>query len=453
MNEVTYQVAPGGHLSGTVRVPGDKSISHRAVMFASLADGTSDVRGFLAGEDCLCTMKAFQAMGVRIDALAPTHLRVHGVGLHGLKAPAQALDLGNSGTSMRLMSGLLAGQKFATTLIGDESLSRRPMRRIVDPLRQMGAQIETTEKGTAPLRISPVAALKSIRYRSPVSSAQVKSGILLAGLYADGTTEVTEPEPSRDHTERMLRAFGVEVDAEPGRAALRGGQKLRATDIEVPADISSAAFFMVSAAIVPGSDIVLNAVGVNPTRDGVIEILRRMGADIELLDRRQFGGEPVADIRVRGPARLRGIEIGGDLVALAIDEMPAVFVAAAVAEGETLVTGAEELRVKESDRIAAMCDGLKTLGASAEARPDGALIRGGRFGGGTVDSRGDHRIAMSFAMAALRAEGAIRILDCANVNTSFPGFAELASGAGLKIDVTVTPAHPSPGPSGKGAGA
>jgi 3-phosphoshikimate 1-carboxyvinyltransferase len=434
MKEVTYEVASGSHLSGMVRVPGDKSISHRAVMFASLADGVSEVRGFLTGEDCLCTMKAFQAMGVQIESLGETQLRIHGVGMHGLREPAGPLDLGNSGTSMRLMSGLLAGQRFPTTLIGDESLSKRPMRRIVDPLRQMGAQIETTEKGTAPLHIKPCAGLTGIHYDSPVSSAQVKSGILLAGLYANGITEVVEPEPSRDHTERMLRSFGVQVDAEPGRAALRGGQKLKAADVEVPADISSAAFFMVGAAIVPGSDLTLTAVGVNPTRTGVIDILRRMGVQIDLLNPRHFGGEPVADLRVVAPAKLRGIEIGGDLVALAIDEMPAVFVAAACAEGETLVTGAEELRVKESDRIAAMCDGLSALGCVAEPRADGALIKGSnKLGGGVVNSRGDHRIAMSFAMAALRAEAVISILDCANVNTSFPGFAALARRAGLRI--------------------
>lgn len=433
MKEVTYEVAPGGRLSGQVRVPGDKSISHRAVMFASLADGISEVRGFLTGEDCLCTMKAFQAMGVQIESLGDTHLRIHGVGMHGLRAPTQPLDVGNSGTSMRLMAGLLAGQRFASTLTGDESLSKRPMRRIVDPLRLMGAQIETTDKGTAPLHIKPTGGLNGICYASPVSSAQVKSGILLAGLYASGVTEVTEPEPSRDHTERMLRSFGVMVEAEPRRAALRGGQKLQATDIEVPADISSAAFFMVGAAIVPGSELTLAAVGVNPTRIGVIEILRRMGVQIDLLNPRNFGGEPVADMRVVAPQTLRGIEIGGDLVALAIDEMPAIFIAAACAEGETLVTGAEELRVKESDRIAAMCDGLAVIGGRADARPDGALILGGRLGGGVVHSSGDHRIAMSFAMAALRAEAPIAILDCANVNTSFPGFAALARRAGLHI--------------------
>jgi 3-phosphoshikimate 1-carboxyvinyltransferase len=433
MKEVTYEVIAGGRLSGMVRVPGDKSVSHRAVMFASLADGVSEVHGFLTGEDCLCTMKAFQAMGVQIEMLGETHLRVHGVGLHGLREPTRVLDLGNSGTSMRLMAGLLSGQSFPVTLTGDESLSKRPMRRIVDPLRQMGAVIEATEQGTAPLKIHPSGGLTGIRYESPVSSAQIKSGVLLAGLYASGTTEVNEPEPSRDHTERMLRSFGIQIEASPGRAALRGGQHLRATEIEVPADISSAAFFMVGAAIVPGSELTLTAVGINPTRTGVIDILRRMGVQIELQNQRHFGAEPVADLHVVAPPKLRGIEIGAELVALAIDEMPAVFIAAACADGETLVTGAAELRVKESDRIAAMCDGLRALGNSAEARPDGALIRGSSLHGGIVHSRGDHRIAMSFAMAGLRASAPVTILDCANVSTSFPGFAQLARRAGLKI--------------------
>lgn len=429
---LTYVVQPGGQLSGSLRVPGDKSISHRAVMFGSLAEGVSEVTGFLTGEDCLCTMKAFQAMGVRIEQLGPTHLRVHGVGLHGLKAPAGPLDLGNSGTSMRLMSGLMAAQAFETTLIGDNSLSKRPMRRIVDPLRQMGATIATTEKGTSPLKFSAASGLKAISYDSPVASAQVKSGILLAGLYANGKTEVREPEASRDHTERMLRGFGVEVEATPGYASVSGGQRLKATNIEVPADISSATFPMVAAAIVPGSDLLLTAVGINPTRTGIIEILRRMGTRIDLTNERLFGGEPVADIRVRG-GQLQGIAIGGDLVASAIDEFPAVFVAAACASGTTVVTEAEELRVKESDRIAAMCDGLTALGVSAIAQPDGAIITGGGIGGGTVDSKGDHRIAMSFAIAGLRATGAITILDCANVNTSFPGFVSLMSNAGLQV--------------------
>ncbi|HUR40578.1 MAG TPA: 3-phosphoshikimate 1-carboxyvinyltransferase [Verrucomicrobiae bacterium] len=430
---VTFKVSPGGSLTGRVRVPGDKSISHRAVMLGAIASGTTEVIGFLDGEDCLSTMQAFQSMGVAIERPAPTTLRVHGAGLRGLKAPAGPLDLGNSGTSMRLMSGLLCGQPFATTLIGDESLSRRPMKRIIEPLSRMGARIQA-EDDHAPLKIQPVAGLKGIRYESPVASAQVKSGVLLAGLYASGRTEVTEPEASRDHTERMLRAFGVTVDAEPGRAALEGGQALKAARIEVPADISSATFFMVGAAIAPGSDVTLVDVGVNPTRIGIIEILRRMGADVDLGATRLLGGEPVADIRVRGRP-LAGIEIGGNLVASAIDEFPAVFVAAASARGETVVTGAAELRVKESDRIQTMCEGLWRLGISAQPRTDGARISGGRLRGGVIDSRGDHRVAMSFAMAALRAEAPITILDCANVDTSFPGYAALAAGAGLAIGV------------------
>jgi len=445
VNRIDYVAKPGGKLSGKVRVPGDKSISHRAVMFGAVADGVTEITGFLDGEDCLCTANAFAAMGVCIERLAATHLRVHGVGLQGLKAPSAPLDLGNSGTSMRLMSGLLCGQAFSTTLKGDVSLSKRPMRRIVEPLRQMGARIVTTQAGTAPLYIEPSYGLNGISYSSPVSSAQVKSGILLAGLYAQGRTEVFEPEPSRDHTERMLRAFGVQVEAEPGRAALWGGQRLTAANIEVPADISSAAFFLVGAALVPGAELVLSTVGVNPTRTGIIDILRLMGVEIELKNPRELGGEPVADLHVRAPAQLRGVPIGHDLVALAIDEMPAVFVAAACAKGETVVTGAAELRVKESDRIAAMCDGLTALGVEVEARPDGARIVGGEpkkpetaiFSGGTIDSHGDHRIAMSFAMAALRAKAPIRILDCANVNTSFPGFVSLASQAGLHLSEAV----------------
>ncbi len=433
MSAVTFEVQPGGALSGAVRVPGDKSISHRAVMLGSLAEGTTSVTGFLNGEDCLSTMKAFQAMGARIEQVADTGLKVHGVGLHGLKAPAQALDLGNSGTSMRLMAGLMSAQNFATTLTGDESLSRRPMKRIIEPLSQMGARIEAQD-GHAPLHISPAQRLNAISYRSPVSSAQVKSGVLLAGLYAAGRTEVLEPAPSRDHTERMLRSFGVEVEAEPGRAALRGGQKLKGAEIEVPADISSATFFMVGAAIAAGSDVTLTRVGINPTRSGILEILQRMGAQIEVLHERALGGEPAADIRVRG-SDLKGIDIGEDLVALAIDEFPAVFIAAAFARGVTRVSGAAELRVKETDRIQTMCEGLWALGISAQPKPDGVTICGGRMRGGTVNSRGDHRVAMSFAMAALRAEQPIRILDCANVATSFPGFERLAQAAGLSIQV------------------
>lgn len=428
---LNWIVHSGGRFSGSVRVPGDKSISHRSVMLGSLATGVTEVSGFLDGEDCLCTMKAFQSMGVRIERLSDTRLRVHGVGLRGLKAPGAPLDLGNSGTSMRLMSGLMAAQAFPTTLVGDASLSRRPMKRVIEPLAKMGARIDSQE-GRAPLLISPVSGLRGISHVSKVASAQVKSCILLAGLYAEGRTEVSEPEASRDHTERMLRAFGVEVDARHGHAAVSGGQTLTGTNIPVPADISSAAFFMMAAAIVPGAEIVLVDVGVNPTRTGVIDILRAMGASIELENPRTFGGEPVADIRVRGQG-LRGIAVDPALVASAIDEFPALFVAAACAEGETLVTGAEELRVKESDRIQTMVDGLVALGIEAVATPDGARIRGGTLSGGQIHSHGDHRVAMSFAMGALRASGAIRILDCANVSTSFPGFAALAATAGLSI--------------------
>lgn len=430
-SRIDWTVAPGGMPAGTVRVPGDKSISHRSVMLGSLAEGRTEVTGFLDGEDCLCTMKAFQAMGVRIERLSETSLRVHGVGLHGLRAPAHPLDLGNSGTSMRLMSGLLAAQKFESTLVGDASLSKRPMRRVTDPLARMGARIESSE-GKAPLRIHPVPRLHAIAHESKVASAQVKSCILLAGLYAEGRTEVREPETSRDHTERMLQAFGVTVETGPGLAALHGGQTLRGTTIPVPADISSAAFFLLAGAIVPGSDLLLTDVGINPTRTGVIDILRAMGANIEVLNARTFGGEPVADLRVRGQG-LKGIAVDPARVASAIDEFPAIFVAAACAEGETLVTGAEELRVKESDRIATMVDGLVALGIDAVATPDGARIRGGQLKGGQIDSHGDHRVAMSFAMAALRASAPIRILDVANVNTSFPGFAKLAALCGLQF--------------------
>jgi 3-phosphoshikimate 1-carboxyvinyltransferase len=333
---------------------------------------------------------------------------------------------------MRLLCGLLAGQEFTVILTGDSSLSGRPMKRVIEPLTQMGAEILSTEKGTAPLEIQPNGRLSSIDYRLPMASAQVKSCVLLAGMYADGETCVTEPASTRDHTERMLAGFGYEVRREGPRACLSGGGKLIGCRIEVPADISSAAFFLVGAAIADGSDVTLEHVGVNPTRDGVINILRQMGADIQVMNERSVGGEPVADIRVRSSG-LRGIKIPEEQVPLAIDEFPAIFIAAACAQGETVLTGAEELRVKESDRIQVMVDGLQQLGVQAQATADGAIIRGGRIGGGEVESHGDHRIAMAFAMAALRAESEITINDCANVNTSFPGFVGLAGEAGLHI--------------------
>ena len=432
---IRYSVQPGGSLNGEIRVPGDKSVSHRSIMLGSLAEGVTRISGFLEGEDSLATLQAFRDMGVQIEGPFDGKVTVHGVGMHGLKSPDKPLDLGNSGTSMRLLSGLLAGQGIDLTLVGDASLSSRPMRRVTEPLAMMGAAIDTTEKGTAPLHIKPVEKLEPMHYDMPMASAQVKSCILLAGLYAEGQTCVTEPAPTRDHTERMLRGFGYQVKTSGNRVCLEGGGKLKATDIDVPADISSAAFFLVGASIAENADLTIRHVGMNPTRIGVINILREMGASIEMLNETEVGGEPVADLRVRS-AKLRGIRIPEEQVPLAIDEFPVLFVAAACAEGKTVLTGAEELRVKESDRIQVMADGLQTLGVDAEPTPDGMVIRQSIIGGGEVDSHGDHRIAMAFTIAALRASGQITIDDCANVNTSFPGFSDLVSSIGL--DVTVS---------------
>lgn len=431
-NNKKYIVQPGGLIQGELRVPGDKSISHRSIMLGALAEGTTEVTGFLEGEDALATLAAFRAMGVEIIGPDKGKVTIHGVGMHGLKAPQGELYLGNSGTSMRLLSGLLAAQSFDVTLTGDKSLSGRPMKRVTDPLALMGAAIDTHE-GKPPLNIHGGKQLKAIHYDLPMASAQVKSCLLLAGMYADGKTSVSEPAPTRDHTERMLGGMGYHVDKQGSTVIIQGGGKLTATRIDVPADISSATFFMVAAAIAPGSDVTLKHVGINPTRIGVINILKLMGADITLMNEAETGGEPVADIRVKY-APLKGIQIPEDQVPLAIDEFPALFIAAACAEGQTVLTGAEELRVKESDRIQVMADGLQTLGIDAEPTEDGIVINGGVIGSGEVDSHGDHRIAMSFAMAALQAGGSIQINDCANVATSFPGFVELASQAGLNIE-------------------
>jgi 3-phosphoshikimate 1-carboxyvinyltransferase len=433
MTDCTFLVQPGGALRGRLRVPGDKSISHRAIMFGALAEGVTTISGFLDGEDCLATLRAFQAMGVHIEGPEQGRVTVQGVGLHGLCAPAASLDMGNSGTSMRLMSGILAGQAFASVLTGDASLTKRPMRRVTAPLALMGARIASTDAGTAPLRIEGSQHLKGIDYPLPVASAQVKSCLLLAGLYAEGLTRITEPAPTRDHTERMLAGFGYPLRREGERTvAINGGGQMTGTAIDIPANLSSAAFFLVGASIAPGSDLVLEHVGINPTRSGVIDILRLMGADIDLLNPRLAGGEPVADLRVRH-APLHGIHIPEALVPLAIDEFPALFIAAAAASGVTTLTGAQELRVKESDRIQVMSDGLAMLGISNGPTSDGIVIQGGTLGGGVVASHGDHRIAMSFAVAALRANDSIQIQDCANVNTSFPGFVPLAQQAGLAI--------------------
>ncbi len=429
---ITFTVKPGGHLQGQVRLPGDKSISHRSIILGSIAEGVTHVSGFLEGDDALATLRAFQAMGVQIEGPHEGKVTIHGVGLDGLQAPKEPIYLGNSGTSMRLLCGLLAGQSFDATLTGDKSLSNRPMRRVIDPLSSMGAKIESTENGTAPLTIRGQNTLKGIHYDMPIASAQVKSCLLLAGLYAQGETSVSEPAPTRDHTERMLSGFAHPVEQQGNQVTISRQGALKATTIDVPSDISSAAFFLVGASIAPDSDLTLQHVGINPTRTGVLDILRLMGANIELMNQQTVGGEPVADLRVRSAA-LKGINIPEELVALAIDEFPVLFIAAACAAGQTVLTGAKELRVKESDRIQVMADGLQTLGIDAQATEDGMVIQGGTIGGGTVVSHADHRIAMAFSMAALRATSTIEIEDCENVNTSFPGFALLTKALGLKI--------------------
>lgn len=434
--QINYIAQPGGSLNGTFRVPGDKSISHRSIMLGSLAEGVTEVSGFLEGEDSLATLQSFRDMGVVIEGPHRGRVTIHGVGLHGLQAPPNTLYLGNSGTSMRLLAGLMAGQTFDVEMTGDESLSKRPMNRVANPLREMGAQIDTAAEGRPPMLIKGAKPLKGITYELPMASAQVKSCLLLAGLYAQGKTTVTEPAPTRDHTERMLKGFGYDVQVDGDTVTVESGGKLIATNIDVPADISSATFFMVAASIAPGSDITLEHVGINPTRIGIINILRLMGANLELLNEREVGGEPVADIRIRY-APLKGIDIPEDQVPLAIDEFPAIFIAAACAEGKTVLTGAEELRVKESDRIQAMVDGLKILGVDINGTEDGAVIQGfgekGTFGGGEIVTHHDHRIAMSFTIASLRASKPIKVLDCANVATSFPGFIELSQSAGMHV--------------------
>ena len=424
--------APAGPIRGDITVPGDKSISHRAVMLAALAEGSSRISGFLEGEDTRSTAAIFASLGVAIEASSPSQRIVHGVGLHGLRVPSRDLDCGNSGTGMRLLAGLLAGQDFDSTLSGDESLSRRPMRRVIDPLSMMGAMIEAEEGGLPPLRIRGGRGLHGIAYSPPVASAQIKSAVLLAGLYANGETEVREAHPTRDYTERMLAAFGWPIEFSAGHVRLSGGHRLRAIDVHIPADFSSAAFFIVAATLVPGSELILRAVGLNPRRTGLLQVLRAMGADIREENRREQGGEIVADLIVRH-AVLHGIEVPVEHVPDMIDEFPILFVAAAAAKGTTTIRGAAELRVKESDRIATMAAGLRALGISIDETADGAIIEGGRFEGGQVESNGDHRVAMSFAVAGSIAGNPIRIVDCANVATSFPGFLALAESTGVVV--------------------
>jgi len=426
-----YRIQPSTINDAVVAIPGDKSISHRAIMLGSIAEGQTSVSGFLAGDDCLATMAAFRQMGVGIEQSTPTDLEIHGVGLHGLQAPAMDIDLGNSGTAMRLLAGVMAGQKFAAILTGDESLTERPMQRIITPLSQMGAVIES-RKGKPPLTIRGNENLRSIDYELPMASAQVKSAILLAGLYAEGHTTVSEPAPTRDHTERMLRAMGVEIDATNGRISLDGQQSLHGCPIHVPGDLSSAAFVMLAALLANNAEVLIRNVGVNPTRSGVIDVLQAMGAKISLENPRVLGEEPATDIRVHS-SELHGIVVDPALVSLAIDEFPVLFVAAAAANGTTVFSGLAELRVKESDRIAAMSDGLRALGIEVEESEDGAIVHGGRFMTGEVQSCGDHRVAMSLAAAATISEGPVTVHDVDTVETSFPGFVGCLQDIGVEI--------------------
>ncbi|MDP2186685.1 MAG: 3-phosphoshikimate 1-carboxyvinyltransferase [Xanthomonadales bacterium] len=432
MSTLDWRAGAGQALHGEIAIPGDKSVSHRAIMFASLADGESLVDGFLEGEDTRATAAIFAKLGVRIDASGAGSRVVQGVGIDGLHGCGETLDCGNAGTGMRLLAGLLAGQRFDSVLSGDASLSIRPMARVIEPITRMGGLIESKAGGLPPLRIHGGRALHGIDYTLPVASAQVKSALLLAGLYARGETHIHEPHPTRDYSERMLQAFGWPIAFGPGWARLSGGHRLRATQVQVPADFSSAAFFIVAASLVPGSDLLLRAVGMNPRRTGLLTVLRAMGADITQTPCGEQGGEPVADLRVRH-ARLRGIAVPEQCVPDMIDEFPVLFAAAALAEGSTVVTGAAELRVKESDRIATMASGLRALGARIDETPDGAVIHGGTLHGGDTHAHGDHRIAMALVVAAQCASGEVGIADCANVATSFPGFDELARGVGFGI--------------------
>jgi 3-phosphoshikimate 1-carboxyvinyltransferase len=432
----SFRALPAHRVGGTISVPGDKSISHRALMLGAVAEGRTLVHGFLASEDCLATQTAMEALGVAIRREPGEPVRIDGVGLAGLRAPTRVLDLGNSGTAIRLLMGLLAGQPFACELTGDASLRQRPMERVAVPLRTMGALIDTSAGGKPPVRLRGGARLRGIDYELPMASAQVKSAVILAALGAAGRTIVHSPGPSRDHTERMLQAMGVRVTqtahGDGHTVALDGPAKLMGLEITVPGDFSSAAFFMVAGCLGARDGLTIRNVGMNPTRTGLLAILRLMGADIEVRNERSAGSEPVADLLVR-QSELRGIDVPRELVPLAIDEFPILFIAAAAASGTTTVTGAEELRKKETDRIAVMARGLAAVGVSVEELPDGARIMGGGLRGGSVDSRGDHRIAMSFAVASLLAREPLNIANTAEVATSFPDFLAVAAAAGLDV--------------------
>ncbi|MFQ5659202.1 MAG: 3-phosphoshikimate 1-carboxyvinyltransferase [Gammaproteobacteria bacterium] len=428
-----FNVRPGAVLAGRLQIPGDKSISHRALILGAVAEGVTHITGFLNSEDTTATLHAFSGMGVDIEQHDARQVSVHGVGLRGLHPPRGPLYLGNSGTSVRLLAGLLAGQAFDSELRGDASLSRRPMRRVTDPLQLMNADIRCSETGTLPILIRGGRALKGIAYKLPVASAQLKSSLLLAGLYASSMTCIREPAVTRDHTERMLLHFGCPVQRSGNQICI-SSHALTARDVDIPADLSSAAFFMVAASIVKGADLLLEGIGVNPSRHAVIEILRSMGADVHIDNERLCSGEPAADIRVRY-GQLHGIRIPLHLVPIAIDEFPAILVAAAYARGETVLSGAAELRVKESDRIQAMTEGLTRLGVKVETPGDGMVVSGGHPSGGVIESHGDHRIAMAFTIAGLAAGGPVTIRDCANVDTSFPGFVDTIRGLGVDIEL------------------
>lgn len=435
-----FRVTPSKITDAEVTVPGDKSVSHRALMLGSIAEGRTEVSGFLAGEDCLATLAAMRKLGVSIDQPSATEVSIDGVGLYGLQAPTSELDLGNSGTAMRLMTGLLAGQSFDSVLTGDESLTGRPMGRIIEPLTMMGAAIESDCDGTPPLQVTGGLKLRGISYDMPVASAQVKSSLLLAGLYANGPTQIFEPAVTRDHTERMLKLMGVHIERTGSRIGIMGGQKLKACPVRVPTDLSSAAFVVLAALLSEQADLLIRDVGINPTRTGVIDILQGMGGNITLERPKLLGKEPVADLRVRS-SQLRGGAIDRAMVSLAIDEFPVLFVAAAAAKGRSVFSGLEELRVKESDRIASMAAGLQALGIDVEEKPDGAIVQGGRFSGGSVESFGDHRVAMSLAIAGTVADGEVIVKDVASVDTSFPGFRDCLTSIGAGIGLVEGQAH------------
>lgn len=428
----SFRVKPGNCITGRITVPGDKSISHRALMLGAIAEGETTIQGFLQGEDTLATARAFQQMGVDIENDGNL-VRVKGVGLQGLRAHNEALDLGNSGTSVRLLTGILSAQSFNSELLGDKSLMTRPMLRIIDPLRTMNADINCSDNGTLPIKITGGRQLHGINYELPVASAQLKSCLLLAGLYAEGTTNIIENEPTRDHTERMLVTFSHPVTRNENQISINKAEKLIGTEVIIPADFSSAAFFIVAATLAPGSDVILENVGVNPTRDAMLKIMKLLGADIELQNERQQSGEPVADIHIKS-SELIGIDIPEELVSIAIDEFPSILIAAACARGETRLSGAAELRIKESDRIQSMLEGFIATGVKAEAIEDGMIINGGEFNGGIIDSNGDHRIAMAFAVAGMVSKKPILINECEKVATSFPGFVDIAKQSGMDID-------------------